>query len=218
MQDEQSVGKTLMPFAKESLFRSICDHLLVVYKRKCNLTAHMPELHLRPRYRFILPLGTDAVMQRVRGQMRSNNPADLKLRGTLDHLVLRFPSHIASIWTPQMQLFLEPKGEGRTLVRAIIGPTNRIWQFFLGSLTAFVTVGAMGFLVGFAQWSNGSTPWGFYLAVLGMAASLFLFFLFEAAKQRTKDERDLLLMFMDNALDVDCTRMSRDHGKSALSS
>lgn len=168
----------------------------------------MPELHLRPRFRFALPYDSGTVVERVRRQMRRNNPADLKLRSYGDHLVLRFPSHVTHMWTPQMRIDLEDVGTGGTLVHTIIGPSSRIWQFFLGSLTAVITIGVMGLLVGFVQWSSGADPWGFYLAVIGLSGSLFLFFLFEAAKQRTRDERDLLLMFLDNALDVDRTRLA----------
>ena len=137
----------------------------------------MPELHLRPRFRFALPYDSGTVVERVRRQMRRNNPADLKLRSYGDHLVLRFPSHVAHMWTPQMRIDLEDVGTGGTLVHTIIGPSSRIWQFFLGSLTAVITIGIMGLLVGFVQWSNGADPWGFYLAVIGLSGSLFLFFL-----------------------------------------
>ena len=149
------------------------------------------------------------VLERVRKQMRRNNPADLKLRGSREHLILRFPSHMSHIWTPQMQIWLEPSSDGGTMIRAIIGPSSRIWQFFLGALTAMITIGVVAVLVGFVQWNSGDAPWGFYLAVVGLAGSLFLFFLFEAAKERTKDEKDLLVTFLDNALDVDCTALSR---------
>lgn len=159
---------------------------------------------IRPRYTCISPETPRQILERVRQQIRSNNPSDLKLRGTVDRLVLRFPSHTSEIWTPQIQIRLQELASGGTLINAVVGPSTRIWKVFQGTLTGLSTLGVMGLLVGFAQWSTNMRAWGFYLAIAGLAVGLFLYFLAEAAKERSRDKAGLLRTFMDSALGASC--------------
>lgn len=159
---------------------------------------------IRPRFSCISSDNPQQIVERVRRQIRSNNPADLKLRGTVDRLVLRFPSHSSEMWTPQIQIRLQELASGGTLIKAVVGPSTRIWKVFQGTLTALSTLGAMGLLVGFTQWSMALRPWGFYLAFAGLAGGLFLYFMAESAKERARDRAELLRSFMDSALGSSC--------------
>lgn len=164
----------------------------------------MPTYHLRPRTQCMLP-GTPAdVVERLRQMTRRNNPSDLKLRGSVDELLLRFPSHTSHAWTPQVRISLVEQAAGGTLLRAVIGPERRVWRWFIGVLTALSTLGAMGLVVGFAQWSMGKAPWGFYLAVIGLVGGLLLYFVSAEAGRRTREQAEVLRDFLDQALGRSC--------------
>jgi hypothetical protein len=61
----------------------------------------------------------------------------------------------------------------------------------------------MGLLAGFLQWTLGQAPWGFYMAVAGLCAGLFVWFLSVEGKRRAQDEMGLLRTFMNDALGCD---------------
>jgi len=170
----------------------------------------MTRFGFRPRFRAHLPEGREELVSRVKSQMRRSNPAELKLRRVGSRLVLRFPSHLSRVWTPQIEVHLADLPGGGTLLRARIGPSFRIWRFFRGALLAFMVCGVLGLSLAFFQWANGAGGvWGFYLVFGSLAGGLFLYFLSEQGKRRARDEMDLLMAFMDAALGRDCFRTGR---------
>ncbi len=90
---------------------------------------------------------------------------------------------------------------GGTEVRTLIGPSFRIWRFFRAALIVFACLGISGLVLGFLNWGNGGGTWGLYVLMLGLAGALFLYFLSEEAKRRTRDETGLLKAFLEGALD-----------------
>ncbi|MCW5898181.1 MAG: hypothetical protein KIT10_02840 [Flavobacteriales bacterium] len=168
----------------------------------------MPAFGFRPRHKAILPESAEWIEARIRQQLRRNNPSDLKLRKEHEALVLRFPSHISRIWTPQVRIRLAPLDRS-TAFHTIIGPSYRIWRFFRGALIAFGITGIAGLFIAFLNWGNGGGTWGLYVLLIGLAGGLFLYFLSEEAKRRTRDEVDLLKAFIEGALDQPIFRAHR---------
>lgn len=166
----------------------------------------MTRFSFRHHFDFALPESKDQVADRVRVQMRRNNPADLKLRRVNGALLLRFPSHEAQPATPQMELYLTGASGGGTAVHAVIGPSFGMWKFVKAALLSCVLIASIGLLLAFLEWQNGGIAWGLYLVLIGLAGWLFLFFIAEEAKRRNRDHTELLKAFVDNALGYDCFR------------
>jgi hypothetical protein len=168
----------------------------------------------RHHYEFDLPEHKDRVADRVRSQMRRNNPADLKLRRIGSALILRFPSHTSQAVTPQMELRLTELSGGGTSIHAVIGPSFGMWKFVRAALLSCVLIAGIGILLAMLEWQTGGIAWGPYLVLLGLAGWLFLFFMIEEAKRRNKDHTELLKVFIDNALGYDCFQTDKARGMS----
>lgn len=164
----------------------------------------MGSLGFRSHHVFHVMEDPMRVEERVRRQMRRNNPSDLKLRRQAGRLFLRFPSHDAHMVTPQMELRLSDAEDGGTTVHAIIGPSFGFWKFTKAALLVCALLGLIGSAIAFLQWNTGGLAWGFYLMMIGLAGWLFLYFLMQEAKRRDHDRLGLLKDFMDNALGQDC--------------
>jgi len=164
----------------------------------------MGPIGFRAHFHFHVTDDPVRVEERVRRQMRRNNPSDLKLRRQAGRLVLRFPSHQAQAVTPQMELRLSDVEAGGTHIHAIIGPSLGFWKFAKAALLVCALLGLIGLGLAFLQWNNGGLAWGFYLMMIGLAGWLFLYFLFEESKRRDRDRTELLKDFVDSALDQDC--------------
>jgi hypothetical protein len=158
----------------------------------------------REHHRFHLELDGVRLEERVRVQMRRNNPSDLKLRRHAGRLLLRFPSHESHLVTPQMVLTLSDGPSGGTIVHAVIGPSFGLWKFAKAGLLMSAFCGALGMALAFLQWDSGGMAWGFYLMMIGLAGWLFLYFIMEEGRRRNRDRAELLKNFIDSALGMDC--------------
>jgi hypothetical protein len=158
---------------------------------------------LRPKTRFTYPGDALGVTRKVVAQARRNNPARLNVEVKENCLILRFPPATSEIWTPQMEVRLLSNADGTVDVKAIMGPRSSIWVLFRTALIIIACMGGIGLIVGFIQWTLGVSPWGFYMAVAGLSAGLFVWFLSEEGKRRARDEMGLLRTFMDDALACD---------------
>lgn len=157
----------------------------------------------RPKTSFVHTDDGPAIVKRVMAQTRRNNPARLRVESLHDTLFIRFPKDTAELWTPELEVRLQPRKEGGVNAKAILGPSSMIWILFRTALIAIAALGVIGLVLCFAQWYTGEKPWGIYLAAAGLFAGLFIWFLSEEGKRRAKDEMDLLRTFMNDALDGD---------------
>lgn len=169
----------------------------------------MARFGFRYHYSVQLPDSPLVVEERVRRQMRRNNPSDLKLRRSNKSLLLRFPSHQAHAATPQMEIMLLPSVQGGTVMKLVIGPSFGAWKFLKGVLLACSLCGLIGMALTFLLWQSGGGAWGLYLMLLGLAGWLFLYFVSEEGKRRGRDRVELLKTFMQDALDLDLFGLDR---------
>ena len=164
----------------------------------------MTALEFRPKTRFIYHEDAISITRRVMAQARRNNPARLIIDAEEGMLTVRFPEETSEIWTPQMEVSMEPRKDNTGVhVKATLGPRSSIWLLFRTALIVIAGMGVVGLILGFLQFIMGQAPWGFYLAVAGLCAGLFIWFLSEEGKRRAHDEMDLLRTFMDDALESD---------------
>jgi hypothetical protein len=107
---------------------------------------------------------------------------------------------------------------GTTQVQCIIGPAHRVWRLFRAAFLFFATLCITSALVGSFQIRSGGAIWGFYFAVIGLAGALFLYFVSEEAKRRTRDESNLLRTFIAGALRRDAFAKALPAPKGRLAS
>jgi hypothetical protein len=169
-------------------------------------------LEFRPRTRFHHGENAIAVTRRVLAQSRRNNPARLEVDAQEGRLIIRFPRQTAEIWTPEMEVRMVPTSVG-TDILAILGPRSSVWGLFRSALLLITAVGVVGLFLGFVQWTLRQPPYGFYLAVAGLCAGLFIWFLSEEGKRRARDEMDLLKTFMNEALGSDSLPLQNNLGQ-----
>jgi hypothetical protein len=165
-------------------------------------------LEFRPRYRFEYPRSAAEVTQLIREHIRKDPACGLWVKDAHYHLTLNFPERGAHAWTPQMDINFEELGEGRTLIRCLIGPSPGIWMLFTAGYVGLILLGLTGLTLGFAQRSLGSPAWGSWalpVAVVGIGSLLFLSR--EGRRRSEPDMRDLKEA-VDAALGCDCLSLA----------
>ncbi len=104
---------------------------------------------------------------------RPQNPVVGSFSG--NHIFLKLPPEQRHVWTPQLDLSLEPQPDGQTLVRGLIGPSPSVWTKFIflyavaGMLTLF------GLITGVPQWMLGKPMVGIWVAGIGAIMAGFVF-------------------------------------------
>ncbi len=164
------------------------------------LSTAMAYAPFHPRFRFRIREDRETIESLIGAQIKANNPADLRLRKVREKLVLRFPSNTSRIWTPQLVMEVRARKEGGSELYAFMGPSYPIWRFFRTILKLCVGMGVIAFILLFFQGANGLGTWGSYLLMASLACGLFLYFLSEEGKRRSRNEMELLKTFMDDAL------------------
>lgn len=168
----------------------------------------MSDLKFRPRFKFRSPLHPDDIRDRLRAQVREQNPNGYRLKGNLPHMILQHAPDQQQLWTPQMDIDLEmeqePGQETFTIVRCMIGPAPTVWMMFMGAYIALALLATFGLAIGYPQLRLNESPWGLYCAVLLLAAGLGLWLLAQVGKLRARNHMVALLHFVNDALGCDC--------------
>ncbi len=172
----------------------------------------MTDLKFRPRFKFRTPMHPDAIRDRLRGQVRGNNPEGFRLKGNLPHMILLYPLEKQRLWTPQMDIDLEmeqePGQETFTVVRCMIGPAPTVWMMFMGGYIALGLLATFGLAIGYPQLRLNESPWGLYGAGMLVAAGVVLWLLAQVGKLRARSDMERLKDFMDAALGCDCLALA----------
>lgn len=166
----------------------------------------------RPRYKFVSPLSGAIIAQRITDRLRAHNPHGLWLKNAHYHLTLNFPRKTAHAWTPQMDINFEDMGEGRNMVRCVIGPSPGIWMLFVAGYLVLTLLGLTGATLGTAQLMLHNATWGF-IAVPATAACIAVLFVVErSGRHRAQGDMRVLKDFVDEALGCDCLKLAVEQG------
>ncbi len=164
----------------------------------------MNDLEFRPRFRFHSTLHPASIHDRIREQVRDNNPHRLELSGVGHHHTVRFPYLAQHAWTPQMDIDLEveqlPGRETMTVVRCQIGPAPSIWMLFVGGYLFLCVIALLGISIGTSQQVVGAYAWGWWFALPTPLLALALWLLAQEGKRRSRDQMRILKGFVDDAL------------------
>lgn len=141
----------------------------------------MADLRMRPR--FAVDLGCEA--ETLVRLLRDRTPdAEPPLEGSFDprHCVLRIPAERRALWSPELDLTFEERGDGSpgVRVRCLFGPRPEVFTGFAFAYAALTAAGLGGAFWGLAQLTLGQPPWGLLatagavLAIGGVYASSFV--------------------------------------------
>ncbi|MBP8822852.1 MAG: hypothetical protein KBH07_04345 [Flavobacteriales bacterium] len=167
----------------------------------------MSEFQFRPRCKVRTLLHPDAVIDRLRNQVRDDNPEGFLLTGNLPHLTLKKPAAVRRMWTPQMDMDLQmeqvPGAETRTVVRCLIGPAPSVWMGFMGMYLALFLFAVIALNVGIAQRMLGITAWALHATWALIMAGVAVWAVAQGGKRRARAEMVVLQQFVDRALGRD---------------
>jgi hypothetical protein len=160
----------------------------------------MTSFRIRPRFSVQTNMAPDAV--KLRFSEALTRP-DASFEGAFfpQHIILRLPEDARHLWSPRLEIALEPHDEG-TLIRGLYGPSPQVWTFFtisygaIGVLALFVTI------IGTSQLMldlPGHTLWA--LPLLGGIA-LFLYMLSQTGQKLGAEQTFALHHFFEDTLTV----------------
>ena len=167
-------------------------------------------LVFRPRFKFSTDLSQEEVLKRVIEYADSDESERVHIKMVHNHLTLDIPTENKHYYSPQLDLNLEKKEEGGTLVRCLIAPAPNIWTLFIFGYGILGFAAVIGLMLGLSQWQLDRTMWGFWIVgtSLGLGGLLHLGIL--EGQRLARDEMRLLKHFLDEALDCDCFQVSED--------
>ncbi len=104
----------------------------------------MTSFRIRPRFRVVVPMAPEDVKDRFRERI---TPGESPCEASFfpQHIILRLPEDTQHLWSPRLEIALEPHEEG-TLLRGLYGPSPQVWTFFtigygaIGILSLFITI------------------------------------------------------------------------------
>ena len=158
--------------------------------------------HIRPRFAFTVPYSREAVLERIRQGIESNDA----VRGTVVdyHVILDIPQRDRHYWSPQLNFRIELDEENpeHTEVKGLIGPRPAVWTMFM---FIYFSIGAIGFFVsafGISHWMLGK----YSHTVLALPiAALIMLTAYLAGKQGEKlghDQIEVLKQFIRDVLEL----------------
>ncbi|WP_421753375.1 hypothetical protein [Croceimicrobium sp.] len=158
------------------------------------------EYQMRPRYKFSNERTAAELRSSLKQALSSDANWPLQYKDTHGHLIFSYKKKDRHTWSPEMDLNLEERPEGGTLIRVLIGPAAGIWTFFMFLYTICILIAAGSFVLSYSQYVLDKTIWGFWLlpiAVLG-AVAVYLAGLY--GKSRAIPQMIFLKKFFDAAL------------------
>lgn len=167
----------------------------------------MSELAFRPRFRFGTPLSAAEVEARIRSHLKGPASKQLRLGGTVGHLVIDYQPRLQRSWSPQMDVDVSTE-EGRTLVRCQIGPAPSIWMLFIGGYLLCIILALLGSSIGVSQQIVGAEPWGYLMVLPAPFLAIALFILARVGKERAREQTHRLKRALDEALGCDCIALA----------
>lgn len=158
----------------------------------------MSNLSLRPRIRWLTPLGVDEVKTRLRESLDDN-------AGTVNgviirhHIIVNFPVERQHFWSPRLEVDLL-KHERGVLVSGLIGPKPSVWAMvmFVYAFLAFISL--FGLVSGLSDLSLGHAPYALIAPAIGLAGSLLMYGGVQTGKRLSQDEVLILRSFLADAV------------------
>ena len=155
----------------------------------------MSELDLRPRFRIEVNNPENEVVDIVKNKLKYDNPHQFDSTIIKDHLILRIKKDKRHYWSPQMDISLQAKEEGGTIIRCLMAPEPNVWTMFMFFYAATGFGAFVGLMMGMSQWTLQRDMWGFYIFIAGLILGLIVYAIAQFGKGISKGDMTILREF-----------------------
>ncbi len=153
---------------------------------------------MRPRFERVVAASPDAVVHRLAHALNDpRSPFVAQVAGR--HLHLRVAAPERRLWSPHLNLEVEPHPEG-ALVLGHFGPHPDVWTFFVALYAVLAFTATVGLLFGASQWMLGTTPVAFWAVPLALLLALLVYGLALVGQRLSQEQMRQLYHFVDDLL------------------
>ncbi len=160
----------------------------------------MTSFRIRPRFRLVSPLSPTEITDRMKEALsQSSDLCDCAGVVIPGHITLKIKANELHFWSPQLDITLEPEGEG-TLVRGLYGPNPSIWALIAFGYLVLGVVLMFLLIIGFSAYSLGepiTILWGVPAVLL---AGLGLYFISQLGQKLGAEQTFILHHFFERII------------------
>ncbi|MEQ8907624.1 MAG: hypothetical protein RIC95_00395 [Vicingaceae bacterium] len=161
----------------------------------------MSDLKFRPRFQFEVGCDKKAFAERIKVQLRLNNPHGFLGKTRHDHFLIRVNPEKKHFWSPTLDITWEINENNKVQVRCLVAPEAAVWTMFMFLYVVAGFGAIIGLMIGSSQLTLETEPWGFWLAAGSMLLGIILFFVAQFGKDLAKEEMKELKAFIMNVCD-----------------
>lgn len=155
---------------------------------------------LRPRFEIEVERAPEKVLEDFGAALaRPDAPIEGKVRG--DNVQLTIPEAEHTYWSPHLDLRVEPRDGGGSLVRARIGPHPQVWTLFTSFHFFIGFLGIAGLMYGISQAMTNESPWALWALPIALFLHAFVAGAAFIGQGLGADQTYKLRSFLDGVLD-----------------
>jgi len=130
---------------------------------------------MRPSFSHVLDLGVEEVRQQIVARIETAG-ARCEVKSFTGFVCLRVPEDERRLWSPRLNVSLEPGEDGGTVLHGTYGPTANLWSLLLYAGLIAGSLALFSGILGYCQWKIGMYPWGLWIfgPMLAFLAGLYL--------------------------------------------
>ncbi len=162
----------------------------------------MADSRMRPQFQFRTNCTPETAFIRLRDSL---NSTDEPVTGKVfpDSAVLKIPPSEIHVWTPQLQVSIEPDDTTGCTVHGLLGPRPSVWSLFVASYSFFGFLGVMGVIIGLSQVSLGQASYALWSGPISILAVLATYAVARLGRKIGRPQSRRLKTFLEEAL-FDC--------------
>lgn len=134
----------------------------------------MSSFRIRPQFTHTIQANLDVTREHILQALAQKAPG-FEVRAFPEFIAIHFAEGERRYWSPRLFLNLGTTEAGVTRIEGIYGPEMEIWSVFVYGYLATGLLGTFAGILGFAQRSVGSEPWGLWGLAAMLVVALLLF-------------------------------------------
>jgi len=159
----------------------------------------MADARMRPQLQFSSSCDPESALRQLSDALGSTEEA---VTGKVfpDSAVLKIPPAEVHLWTPQLQVSVEPEGDSGSVIHGLLGPRPSVWSLFIASYSFFGFLGVMGVIIGLSQMSLGQPSYALWSGPISILAVLATFMVARVGRKIGRPQSIRLKTFLENTL------------------
>ncbi len=160
---------------------------------------HLPDNHVRPRFKIESPLGVEEVLEKLKNALNEKD-ATCKGRVSPGYVTLFIPPQEQHYWSPQLSLTIEEFKNG-SLLRGLYGPRPTVWTVFV----FFYAIGLATLIIsmlGLSYLTLGKPAAILWIVPVLVIIFLSLYLVAHFGKEMGYDQIVKLHRFLENSIDL----------------